>query len=164
MINISTDITIESDHWSDESKLNKLAQDVLDATFKKLSTDVIQSELSLVFTDDANICKINAEWRHINKATNVLSFPAFPIDVGQKPGPMLGDIIIAFETVQREALLEGKNFEHHLTHLMVHGLLHLLGYDHEDDEDANLMEQLERDILQSLAIDDPYFVALDKYE
>lgn len=111
---------------------------------------------SLVFTDDASIRAINAEWRQQDKPTNVLSFPAFPLAPGGMPGPMLGDIIIARETVEREAVDLDKGVDEHLTHLMVHGLLHLFGYDHMNDEDAELMEGLETRILARLGLSDPY--------
>ena len=113
-------------------------------------------ELSLVFTDDENIREINAEWRDKDKATNVLSFPAFPLEPGGMPGPMLGDIVIARETVEREALELEKSFEDHLTHLLVHGFLHLFGYDHMDEEEAEEMESLETRILAVLGLSDPY--------
>jgi len=114
------------------------------------------SELSLVFSDDAAIRKLNAGWRGKDKPTNVLSFPAFSWRRGDPLPPMLGDIAIAAETVRKEADLEGKPFEHHLTHLIVHGFLHLLGYDHETNGEAEEMEGVERRILAALAIPDPY--------
>jgi rRNA maturation RNase YbeY len=102
------------------------------------------------------IREINAEWRNKDKPTNVLSFPAFPVTPGKMPGPMLGDIIIARETVEREAVDLDKSFEDHLTHLMVHGFLHLFGYDHIETEDAEKMEALETRILAKLGLSDPY--------
>lgn len=150
------DVAINADGWQSEHSLRMLVDRVLEATLHVLEFDDVDSELSLVFTDDANIRTINAKWRHIDKATNVLSFPAFPIQPGQKPGPILGDIVIARETVQREAQEENKSFDDHLSHLIVHGLLHLTGYDHQNDEEAEQMESLERKILASLGISDPY--------
>ncbi len=113
-------------------------------------------ELSLVFTDDAAIQEINAEWRGKDKPTNVLSFPAFPLEPGKMPGPMLGDIVIARETVEREAVDLDKSFEDHLTHLLVHGFLHLFGYDHMETGEAERMEALETRILAVLGLSDPY--------
>lgn len=150
------DVAINADGWQSEHSLRMLVDRVLEATLHALEFDDVDSELSLVFTDDANIRTINAKWRHIDKATNVLSFPAFPIQSGQRPGPILGDIVIARETVQREAQEENKSFDDHLSHLIVHGLLHLTGYDHQNDEEAEQMESLERKILASLGISDPY--------
>ncbi|MCT6887342.1 rRNA maturation RNase YbeY [Bartonella apis] len=150
------DVAINADGWQSEHSLRMLVDRVLEATLHGLEFDDVDSELSLVFTDDANIRTINAKWRHIDKATNVLSFPAFPIQPGQRPGPILGDIVIARETVQREAQEENKSFDDHLSHLIVHGLLHLTGYDHQNDDEAEQMESLERKILASLGISDPY--------
>ena len=150
------DVAINADGWQSEHSLRMLVDRVLEATLHGLEFDDVDSELSLVFTDDANIHTINSKWRHIDKATNVLSFPAFPIQPGQRPGPILGDIVIARETVQREAQEENKSFDDHLSHLIVHGLLHLTGYDHQNDEEAEQMESLERKILASLGISDPY--------
>ncbi|MDQ0132585.1 putative rRNA maturation factor [Neorhizobium galegae] len=116
----------------------------------------IAPELSLVFTDDAAIKEINAEWRGKDKPTNVLSFPAFPLEPGKMPGPMLGDIVIARETVEREAVDLDKSFEDHLTHLLVHGFLHLFGYDHMQTDEAERMEALETRILATLGLSDPY--------
>lgn len=150
------DVAINADGWQSEHSLRMLVDRVLEATLHALEFDDVDSELSLVFTDDANIRTINAKWRHIDKATNVLSFPAFSIQPGQRPGPILGDIVIARETVQREAQEENKSFDDHLSHLIVHGLLHLTGYDHQNDDEAEQMESLERKILASLGISDPY--------
>ncbi|MBI0169964.1 MULTISPECIES: rRNA maturation RNase YbeY [Bartonella] len=150
------DVAINADGWQSEHSLRMLVDRVLEATLHVLEFDDADSELSLVFTDDANIRTINAKWRHIDKATNVLSFPAFSIQPGQRPGPILGDIVIARETVQCEAQEENKSFDDHLSHLIVHGLLHLTGYDHQNDEEAEQMESLERKILASLGISDPY--------
>ncbi|CAM1632042.1 rRNA maturation RNase YbeY [Bartonella apis] len=150
------DVAINADGWQSEHSLRMLVDRVLEATLHALEFDDVDSELSLVFTDDANIRTINAKWRHIDKATNVLSFPAFSIQPGQRPGPILGDIVIARETVQREAQEENKSFDDHLSHLIVHGLLHLTGYDHQNDEEAEQMESLERKILASLGISNPY--------
>jgi probable rRNA maturation factor len=89
----------------------------------------------------------------------VLSFPAFQLRPGMAPKPLLGDIVLAFETVAREAVDEGKPFNDHLSHLVAHGLLHLFGYDHDTDVQAAEMEALERKILARLAIADPYAVS-----
>lgn len=108
--------------------------------------------MTIVLTDDDEIRALNNEWRGFDKPTNVLSFPAAPT-----PGSaMLGDVIIAYETVQREAADEKKPFAHHLSHLAVHGFLHLLGHDHDNEGKARLMEDLERKVLANLGIPDPY--------
>nr|WP_254799240.1 rRNA maturation RNase YbeY [Falsochrobactrum sp. TDYN1] len=150
---------IEAGSWPDETALEGLAKRAVAAAWDNLRLKPSESELSLVFTDDASIQALNAQWRGKDRPTNVLSFPAFPVKAGDQPGPMLGDIIIARETVEREALGEGKPLENHLTHLIVHGFLHLLGYDHETEEEAEEMERFEREILHALAIPDPYAVS-----
>lgn len=153
---------IEAGNWPAEDTLETFAGRVLEAAAAFLAKDVKQpfpktkTEISLVFTDDEDIRGINAEWRGQDKPTNVLSFPAFPLQPGGKPGPMLGDIILAEETLRREALDLGKSFDDHLTHLLVHGFLHLFGYDHMTDEEATVMESLEIRILAELGLDNPY--------
>jgi len=115
-----------------------------------------ESELAIVLTDDAAIRELNRRWRGRDKPTNVLSFPAHGL-VPPGSGPLpLGDVVIAYETMAREAQEQGLPLTHHLTHLAVHGFLHLLGYDHESDTEAETMEQLERDILARLDVPDPY--------
>jgi len=110
-----------------------------------------EGEVSVLLTDDAAIQELNRTWRGIDKPTNVLSFPA-----AEKAGELLGDIVIAYETLHAESAAEGKPFLHHLAHLAVHGFLHLLGYDHATDSQAAAMEGLEREVLASLDIADPY--------
>jgi probable rRNA maturation factor len=118
--------------------------------------------LAIVLGDDSAIRILNRDWRGKDTATNVLSFPAAPAPHGRKAGksaaptPYIGDIVIAYQTTAREAAAEGKPFTHHLAHLAVHGFLHLLGHDHENDRDAEAMEDLERRILRRLSIPDPY--------
>jgi len=155
-------ISVEEGDWPTEDVLQPMAERVLGAAANFLQAELAQPfpamapELSLVFTDDASIREINAEWRGQDKPTNVLSFPAFPLAPGGMPGPMLGDIIIARETVEREAAELEKSVDEHLTHLMVHGFLHLFGYDHMNDVEAEVMEGLETRILAGLGLSDPY--------
>jgi probable rRNA maturation factor len=115
-----------------------------------------KTEITWVFTDDGSVQDLNAKWRSKNKPTNVLSFEAFPNWGTADLPPFLGDIVLAEGTIRREAVEQDKTFENHVTHLMTHGLLHLLGYDHETDAEAEEMEALERRILARLAIPDPY--------
>jgi probable rRNA maturation factor len=153
---------IEAGGWPAEDQLAAFSSRVLEKAAGFLADKVEQPfpkqpvEISLVFTDDDDIKGINAEWRGQDKPTNVLSFPAFPLVPGGKPGPMLGDIILAEETLRREALDLGKPFDDHLTHLLVHGFLHLFGYDHMTDEEAAVMEGLEIRILAELGLENPY--------
>jgi probable rRNA maturation factor len=113
-------------------------------------------ELAIVLANDSAIRALNKQWRKLDAPTNVLSFPAKIVRTGRNAPRQLGDIVIAFETTAREAAAEGKQFEHHLVHLAVHGFLHLLGYDHESDRDAKKMERLEVAILSRLNVPDPY--------
>ena len=122
------------------------------------------AELSLVLGDDALVRDLNRRWRGQDKATNVLSFSGLDEAPGSSPSSrsnpgaprLLGDVVLAFETVAAEAAAQGKSLDHHLAHLIVHGVLHLLGHDHEDDAEAERMEALERAILAGLRIADPY--------
>ncbi len=155
-------ISIESDGWPDEAAIEALCTPVLSAAAKWLVREEAQPfpgeaiEVSLLFTDDQNIRAINAEWRDMDKPTNVLSFPAYPLEPGGMPGPMLGDIIFARETIEREAIDLNKPFDEHMSHLLVHGFLHLFGYDHIEEDEAVTMEALETGILASLGLSDPY--------
>ena len=117
------------------------------------------AELAITLSNDLNVRKLNAKWRGRNAATNVLTFPAFgPDEIPD--APMLGDVILAFETVAREADEQGKPLVDHLQHLVVHGVLHLFGYDHLDDDEAEEMEAIEIRALARLGVADPY--ALDR--
>lgn len=162
MPELDIQISVEDEGWPDEDTLSEMAERVVGAAAEFITREEGQPfpshpvELSLVFTDDASIREINAEWRGQDKPTNVLSFPAFPITPGKMPGPMLGDIVIARETLERESAELDKPFNDHLTHLMVHGFLHLFGYDHMDAEEAEKMEGLETRILATLGLSDPY--------
>ena len=112
------------------------------------------AEISVVLTDDAGQRELNRDWRGMDKPTNVLSFPQI-----EPFGPVvgiLGDIILARETLEREALEQGISFADHFTHLTVHGFLHILGYDHLTDAEAKTMEGLETQILAALGVADPY--------
>jgi probable rRNA maturation factor len=162
MPQLDIQISREDEAWPEEPALQALAERSLGAAAEFIARTEAQpfpktaTEVSLVFTDDAAIREINAEWRAQDKPTNVLSFPAFPLQPGKMPGPMLGDIIIARETVEREAVDLEKSFSDHLTHLLVHGFLHLFGYDHMDEDEAEKMEDLETRILAQLGLSDPY--------
>ena len=152
----SVDIQIASSLWDAQPSAEQTVRDAIEAAAAE--ADAGEGEVSVVLTDDATIRTLNRDWRKIDKPTNVLSFPALPPTGG---GPddaprMLGDIAIAYETTRREADDEQKPFDHHLSHLAVHGFLHLMGYDHEKDDEAETMETLEQEILAQLGIPDPY--------
>ncbi len=154
--------SIEGGNWPGELALEALVESVFCAVEAELGLSPEHpSEVSLLFTDDATIQGVNAEWRGKDKPTNVLSFPSLALKPGMKPGSLLGDIVFAYETVVLEAQAERKPFENHLSHLVAHGLLHLFGHDHGTDEEAEEMEALERRILSRLAIPDPYAVSDD---
>ena len=160
-VSVEIDIAIEAGDWPAETELKPLVETALAASVSQLGLEGISPELSFVFTDDAAMTVLNGQWRGKERPTNVLSFPAFPVAPGEPPGPMLGDIVLARQTIEAEAAIDGKTVHAHLTHLIVHGFLHLLGYDHQNDEDAVQMESIERAILDRLGIDDPYAPILD---
>ncbi|WP_092178980.1 rRNA maturation RNase YbeY [Devosia sp. YR412] len=147
------DINRNDDAWPED--LDPLAERAVLEALKQSKAKVKgAAELSILLTNDEEQHALNKEWRGKDSSTNVLSFPQIePFDpvVG-----ILGDITLARETLIREADEQGVSFEAHFTHLVVHGFLHILGYDHLDDEEAEEMESLETAILATLGIDDPY--------
>ncbi len=154
-----TEVLVVADGWQSEPDAEAVIHRAIAAAAEVVDADVGDAELAVMLTDDAGIRTLNSNWRGIDKPTNVLSFPALPPagPGGPDDAPrMLGDIAIAFETTRKEADDEQKPFDHHLSHLAVHGFLHLIGYDHEKDDDAGTMESLEAEILAQLGIPDPY--------
>ncbi|MCG2669254.1 rRNA maturation RNase YbeY [Bradyrhizobium sp. GCM10023182] len=154
-----TEVLVVADCWQSEPDAEAVIQRAVAAAAESVDEDVADAEVAVMLTDDAGIRTLNSNWRGMDKPTNVLSFPALQPEGEWKRGDaprMLGDIAIAFETMRREADEEHKPFEHHLSHLAVHGFLHLIGYDHENDGDAEEMEALETEILAHLGIPDPY--------
>jgi probable rRNA maturation factor len=159
---------IEDTRW-EAVDLPALAERACGAGLRHLGHDAGRYEVSVLACDDARIQGLNAQFRARDKPTNVLSWPAWDLSA-ETPGGMpeapepgtpddpeaLGDIALSYDTCAREAVEQDKTFGDHLTHLVVHSLLHLLGYDHETDEDADLMEKTEVDILAHLGIADPY--------
>lgn len=159
LIHPTTEVLVVADCWQSEPEADAVIQRAIAAAADAIDDDVAEAEIAVMLTDDAGIRTLNSNWRGIDKPTNVLSFPALQPEGARKPGEaprMLGDIAIAYETTKREADAEGKPFEHHLSHLAIHGFLHLIGYDHENDADAEEMESLETEILEQLGIPDPY--------
>jgi probable rRNA maturation factor len=157
---LKIDVLVDSDHWQEPAKARSLVRRAVAQAAAQVAAQVAAAtasttgaELAIVLTDDSAIRQLNRLWRGIDAATNVLSFPSKR--AADEP-PHLGDIVLAYETIAREASTEGKPFAHHLAHLVVHGFLHLIGYDHDKDADAEAMEQTERKILRRLAIPDPY--------
>ena len=147
---------VECDAWNQHEGFEALASVVIAGAVAATKIKLAKgAEVSLLLCDDARIREINREWRGLDKPTNVLSFPAAPRALLAK-SPAVGDIAIAYETVAREAVDEGKTFRDHYMHMVAHGFLHLLGYDHETDAEAEEMEGLEISILSALGVADPY--------
>ncbi len=151
---IAFEVSVDAGDWPPEPDLRRLSRRSLETAYATAVADDFSERSDYrvsVFTDDAAMRILNRKWRGHDRPTNVLSFPL--------DGPfrgLLGDIVLASETTRREAALEGKPLEHHIAHLIVHGFLHLVGYDHQNVEDAELMERLERSGLASMGIADPY--------
>jgi probable rRNA maturation factor len=156
-LDLAVDILIESEAWKTLPEAEDVARRAI--SFAAASTDETRcrnAELSLLFCDDATIAVLNGQWRGQEKPTNVLSFPAPPLHGAPGGKAPLGDIAIAYETLVREAAEGGRTASAHLAHLVVHGFLHLVGYDHQVDDEAERMERLERDILARVGVADPY--------
>jgi len=143
----AVDIQVASKLWQAQPAAEQTVRAAIAAAAKFAKAD---GEASVMLTDDESIAKLNRDWRKIDKPTNVLSFPA------PKGASMLGDIVIAYETLERECAEEDRIFLDHLAHLTVHGFLHLIGYDHQNDAQADEMEGLESKIMALMKLPDPY--------
>lgn len=159
---MTVDVILEDDRWAG---LQRLADVAVPAALAGVGLVPATWEVAVLGCDDARIAALNADFRGKPRATNVLSWPSEERAAASEGGqpdapdptdPELGDIAIAFDTCIREAEEQGKPFDAHVTHLLVHATLHLLGYDHETDGDAARMEALEVDILGALGLADPY--------
>ena len=170
----AVDIVVASALWKAQRNAKTILRRSIAAAATAVSTT--EGEIAIVLTDDKAIRALNRDWRRKDAATNVLSFPAenhvkkpdktWTRNSAKKAGRtardtrgaprLLGDIVIAYETTEREARAERKPFAHHLAHLAVHGFLHLVGYDHAADDEANAMEGLETAILARLDVPNPY--------
>lgn len=156
---VTVEISIESGDWPPASKLQTLTEKAIAAACAELDWPVEKrAAISLLFTGDNRMAELNETWRGKAGPTNVLSFPAGYQPVSGDGAVILGDIAFAFETISREAGIESVSFDHHLTHLVIHGFLHLCGYDHVDSNEASKMEGLEIGALARLDIPDPYAV------
>lgn len=157
---IEIDIRIASSAW--RAALPNAAAAVRRAATAALKAELpakAKTGLSILLTDDAEMRKLNAGWRAKDKPTNVLSFPAENAVDPARPPAYLGDVALGLATCKREAREQKKTLADHVAHLTVHGVLHLLGYDHMDDEQAEAMEPLETEILAGMGIADPYRIA-----
>jgi probable rRNA maturation factor len=148
----AVEIDIQSPLWEAQPEAEKTVRAAIAAAAAHSTSG---GEVSILLTDDSAVRVLNREWRGIDKATNVLSFPA-PETMSKGEAGILGDIVIAYETLARESTDEDRDFLHHLTHLTVHGYLHLVGYDHQDDAQANAMEALESKIMTRMQLPDPW--------
>jgi len=161
-------VSVEAESWhralpETETWIATLARRTLEAACPGIGP----AGISILLTDDAAVRELNRTWRGKDSPTNVLSFPATETAEGALPEPEfdgvpleLGDIALAYETCERESQAQGKRFADHVAHLVLHGVLHLLGYDHLDDDQALRMEALEIRILAGLGIADPYEIEL----
>jgi probable rRNA maturation factor len=152
---MTVSIEVDDEAWLALSGLEELARASVAAALSGI--DAADGDVALLFSSDEAIAEINTEWRGMSKPTNVLSFPAasdMPLPEGE-PRP-LGDIVLAHGVIAREAAEQGKTLHDHTAHLIVHGVLHLLGFDHETDAEAEEMEKRESSILKGLGISDPY--------
>ncbi len=153
---VAVDLLVEGGAWPSRARLRAIAGRAIVAAVARAQPMLAPDpEASLLFTDDARMRGLNRDYRGKDSPTNVLSLPAAPVLPGRL-GPPLGDIVLAAETIRREADEQGLAFEDHLTHLIVHGFLHLVGHDHEEEGEALAMEGLETAILGDIGIADPY--------
>lgn len=159
---LAIDVVHDSGEWPDLDAIEALVRRVASALAASPVMEGHGRALACVaLSSDAAVRTLNARYRGFDKPTNVLSFPSFEASGGKTPletgePRFLGDVVLAAETVAREARERGIAFEDHLQHLVLHGLLHLLGYDHETDEEAEVMETLETSILARLGVADPH--------
>jgi probable rRNA maturation factor len=151
----AVDIVVASPLWTTKRSVKALLRRAIGQAALLTSTAVV-GELAIVLTDDSAIRALNRDWRCKDRATNVLSFRTTEASRARGTPRLLGDIVIAYETTEREARAENKPFAHHAAHLAVHGFLHLAGYDHAVDDEAAAMERLETAILARLDVPNPY--------
>ena len=150
-------VDIRCDEWSTElAAPADLCRRAAAAAFASADVSPEGVEISVVLADDVFVQTLNRQWRDTDAPTNVLAFPGAEQSGDDDAVWLLGDVVVALETTRRESDMESKTFDHHLTHLIVHGVLHLLGYDHNSDAEAEKMEKLEILALGRLGIDDPY--------
>jgi probable rRNA maturation factor len=152
---LETELSLESPLWAAVPGVEDGVCAAAEAAFAAMPDRPALAEVSIALVDDAAIRDLNRAWRGKDQPTNVLSFPAPPVAIPGAP-VLLGDIAVAFETTAAEAAAEGKTIADHLAHLVVHGMLHLFGHDHIEAGEAEQMETIERDILATLGIADPY--------
>ena len=152
------DITfhIKTKKWEKLKDIKALTREVIELTLLSLKLDSLNLELSIILAHDSFIQKYNLRYRGKDKPTNVLSFSAVDQPFKLKKGDNLGDIMIAFETIEKEAKEQDKSFKDHYIHIVIHGMLHLIGYDHQNKKEAEEMEAIEIQVLKKLGIQNPY--------
>ena len=144
---LSADILINFSCWEKHPGLKELIKIAIKQTVSNVDIKGY-NEISILLTSDTQVEQLNRQYRSINQPTNVLSFPS--------EKPHLGDIILSYEYIQKELINLNKKFEEHISHLIIHGTLHLYGFDHENDKNAVAMENMERHIMSELGYNDPY--------
>jgi probable rRNA maturation factor len=155
---LCVDIAAGSPSWADSlPRAEALARRAAETVWARAGGGDVEVEISIVLGDDALLRTLNGRYRGKDNATNVLSFPADDETPGQPR--MLGDVVLAFDTIARESREQDKQIKDHFQHLCVHGILHLLGHDHRSEAEAAAMEALEVAILASLGVDNPYAAA-----
>jgi probable rRNA maturation factor len=152
---LTLEINAPSSLWRRLPRARALARDTIAACVAESGFAVQAGLVSLCLTNDAEVRTMNARWRGIDEPTNVLSFPSGPAEPGNGT-PILGDIALAFETLAREAEEADAPLADHYRHLVAHGFLHLIGYDHQTEDEAGRMEELETRILARFGVADPY--------
>jgi probable rRNA maturation factor len=152
---LTLEINAPSALWRGLPRARALARETIAACVAESGFAAQAGLVSLCLTDDAEVRILNARWRGINQPTNVLSFPSAPAELANE-SPILGDIALAFETLAREADEAGAPLADHYRHLVAHGFLHLIGYDHQTDDEAGRMEELETRILARFGVADPH--------
>ncbi|HZP21381.1 MAG TPA: rRNA maturation RNase YbeY [Bauldia sp.] len=152
---VAVEIVVEAGDWTGLTRLRpRLRKAVLAAASASGRAIAAGGETAIVLSSNRRVRALNRRYRGKDRPTNVLSFPASP--PGKEYGPLLGDIVLAQETVAAEASEQEIPLSHHIIHLVIHGFLHLLGYDHEIESEAVAMERLETTILRGLGVPDPY--------
>lgn len=150
---VSVGVVIEDHAWSTQGVSNELVENAVLALWRSISTDAALVELTVLLANNRRVQALNAQFRGKDKATNVLSFPSGDDEY-------IGDVALALETVVQEAAEAGVSLNDHVTHLVIHGTLHLLGHDHENDDDAEEMEKIEVSVLKDLGIANPYLASV----
>jgi probable rRNA maturation factor len=163
------DISVQDPAWEDYEDIQDIFLKAIRTTLKTAifpkEIEGRSLELSLVLANDEVIHVLNREYRGNDKPTNILTFASLDDKDSPLPeeGPVpLGDVMLSYQTIIKESIDEGRFFKDHAIHLAIHGVLHLLGYDHEDEDDANVMESLEIRILESMGVQNPYTETLDR--